>query len=344
MEYLADYGLFLAKLVTVLILVLAALGAVAFIVQRSRESHGERLRVKHLNEKYEHMALTLKAAMLPRKLLRGEIKEFKTRKKQRAKQAGEGQTQTRIFVLRFKGDIQASAVKALREEVTAVLLVAAPGDEVVVLLESLGGVVHSYGLAASQLCRFKENHIPLTVAVDKVAASGGYMMACVADRLIAAPFAVLGSIGVIAQLPNFNRLLKNHDIDFEQITAGEYKRTLTLFGENTDKGREKFRQEMEDIHALFKEFVAKHRAQVDVDKVATGEHWHGLRALELKLVDELLTSDDYLREASQRADLYEVQFVRKKPLAEQLVGAGMRNLLHHFSRRWGHPLQPSDDE
>ena len=224
-----------------------------------------------------------------------------------------------MFVLNFHGDIRATAVTSLREEVTAVLTAAQPEDEVLVRLESAGGLVHGYGLAAAQLLRIRDRRLKLTVAVDKVAASGGYMMACVADRIIAAPFAILGSIGVIAQLPNFNRLLKKHDVDFEQFMAGEHKRTVTLFGENTDKGRQKFQEEIEDIHNLFKDFVRNHRPQVDRERVATGEHWFGARALDCRLVDELRTSDDYLLDASASADLYEIIYTGKKPWLARLL-------------------------
>ena len=218
----------------------------------------------------------------------------------------------------FKGDIRATEVTSLREEITAILTVATTGDEVLVKLESAGGTVHGYGLAASQLKRIRDKGIHLTIAVDKVAASGGYMMACVAHKIIAAPFAIIGSVGVLAQMPNFNRLLKKHDIDFEEITAGKYKRTLTLFGENTDEDREKMREELADIHLLFKEFIHENRSQVDVEKIATGEHWHGKRALELKLVDELRTSDDYLSSSVNTADIFEIDYERIK-------------LLDHFS-------------
>ena len=183
--------------------------------------------------------------------------------------------QQRVFVLNFDGDWKASAVNLFREEITAILCVAKPQDEVVVRLESSGGVVHGYGLAASELQRIKDHHIPLTIAVDKVAASGGYMMACVADKILAAPFAIIGSIGVLAQLPNFHRFLKKHDVDFEQITAGQYKRTLSLFGENTSDGRKKFQTEINEAHQLFKQFITEHRPQIDIDKLATGEYWFG---------------------------------------------------------------------
>jgi len=194
----------------------------------------------------------------------------------------------------------------------------------VVLVESGGGTVHGYGLAASQLRRIRDKHIKLTVAVDKVAASGGYMMACVADHIIAAPFAILGSIGVLAQIPNFNKLLKKHDIEFEQIAAGKYKRTLTMFGENTDADRDKLKEELEETHVLFKQFVKDNRDKVDIDKIATGEHWYGSQALALGLVDEIITSDDYLSAATIDADIYAIKYVRKKPLLEKIFSSTIK--------------------
>ena len=226
-------------------------------------------------------------------------------------------------MLDFEGDIRATAVASLRQEISAILTMAGGGDEVVVRLESGGGVVHGYGLAASQLQRIRERKIPLTVTVDKVAASGGYMMACVADRLIAAPFAIIGSIGVLAQLPNLHRLLQKHEVDFEQLYAGEYKRTLTLFGENTDKAREKMQQELEETHGLFKDYVKAQRPRLDIDKVATGEHWLGTRALELGLVDRLQTSDDYLMAARRDAQLILLNYAGRKTFLDrfaELVG------------------------
>jgi serine protease SohB len=229
-----------------------------------------------------------------------------------------------VFVLDFHGDMMASAVASLREEISAVLQVARDGDEAMLRLESAGGAVEGYGLAASQLARLRERKIPLTVAVDKVAASGGYLMACVGDRILAAPFAVVGSIGVVGQLPNFNRLLKKHDVEYELHTAGEFKRTLTLFGENTDEGRAKFRETLEDAHALFKAYIAQYRPQVELARVATGEHWFGTRALELKLVDRISTSDDWLLERSKAADLLELRYRRHRPWLERVTGRGAR--------------------
>lgn len=226
----------------------------------------------------------------------------------------------RVFVLSFDGDIAASAVDALRLEVSAVLGAANDGDEVVVRVESAGGTVHGYGLGASQLARVRGRGIALTVAVDKVAASGGYLMAAVADRILAAPFAVIGSIGVLAQVPNVHRLLKKHDVDVEVLTAGRFKRTLDVFGENTEEGREKLRQELEDVHALFQEYVGAWRPKVDLEKVATGEAWYGQRALDHALVDELVTSDEYLARACDSADVFEVAWTQPKRPLERLLG------------------------
>jgi serine protease SohB len=330
MEFLAEYGMFLAKSVTILVVVLAA--AAGIVALSSRGTTGrqkEHIEVKNLNDRYRDMANALRMAMLPHSIAKKASKAEKKRRKEeekKLKKQESSEQRHRLFVIDFHGDIRASGVASLREEITAILAAAAPEDEVLVKLESAGGMVHAYGLAASQLQRFKEHKIPLTVAVDKVAASGGYMMACVADRILAAPFAILGSIGVITQLPNFHRLLKKNDIDFEQITAGDFKRTLTLFGENTDMARQKLREEVQDVHELFKGFVSEHRPQVDIDRVATGEHWHGTRALELNLVDTLKTSDDYLMEASKDRDLFEVRYVAKKPLVNRLLGAGTQLL------------------
>ncbi len=317
-DFFYDYGLFVAKTGTLIIGLLALVVGVALIVGRGREMAKEKLEIKKVNEKYHLMTHTLNEQLLSK----DELKKLDKEDKKQAKKTRKAPSadRKRIFVLNFDGDIKASALESLREEITAVLTVATPKDEVFLRLESGGGMVHAYGLAASQLNRFRHSNIPLTVSVDKVAASGGYMMACVANRIIAAPFAIIGSIGVIAQIPNFHRLLQRHDIDFEQLTAGEYKRTLTLFGENTEKGREKFKEELEDTHDLFKDFIVEHRPQVKIDLVATGEHWPATRALKYNLVDELTTSDDYLLEHSKHADLYEITYTIHKSIGARLGG------------------------
>jgi serine protease SohB len=318
MEFISNYGIFLAKLGTIVFLLGALVMVIFMLYMRTRGGGDEHLQVKHLNQKYEHMALMLKSAILPKKEFKKSVKEVKTKHKQEEKQ-DTTVPRKRIFVLNFDGDIRASDVASLREEITALLTIADPQDEVVVLLESGGGTVPGYGLAASQLKRITDKEIKLTVAVDKVAASGGYMMACVANHIIAAPFAIIGSIGVLAQIPNFHRLLKKHDIDIEQFTAGKYKRTITMLGENTDADRAKLKEELEATHTLFKEFVTSNRDKVDIEKIATGEHWYGKQALDLGLVDELCTSDDYLVLAAPAADIYEISYIRKKPFIEKLL-------------------------
>lgn len=308
---------FSAKLLILLIFLFILLIGIVSILSRGKDKLRGRITIKNLNQKYGEIKKTLSAEILSKTQFKKLNKEQKKADKAKEKIAGDTPKKN-IFVLHFDGDIKASAVTALREEVTAILGVATPHDEVVVKIESGGGMVHAYGLAASQLMRIRQQHIPLTVIVDKIAASGGYMMACIANKILAAPFAIIGSIGVVVQLPNFHRLLKNKQIDFEQITAGQFKRTLTLFGENTQKGRQKMHEEVEDIHRLFKELIKEHRPNLDIQKVATGEHWLGSQALELKLIDELRTSDDYLYAASQHAELYEICYHIKKSLAEKI--------------------------
>jgi len=325
-QALLEYGLFLAKTLTLLLGVGLLLLA---LVRARRERHidGDRLEVVDLNDKYRDMVRTLKRASLPKKVFHKALKSEK--KTDRKRRKGEDKDRRRVFVIDFHGDIKATEVASLREVITGVLLEAGEGDEVLVRLENAGGMVTEHGLAASQLARVRARKLSLTVAVDKIAASGGYLMACVADRIIAAPFAVLGSIGVVAQLPNFHRLLERSGVDFELHTAGEYKRTLTLFGENSEAGREKLRQQLEDTHSLFKEFVGEYRPHVDLGRVATGEYWHGRQALDLGLVDEVKTSDDYLMDARDDADLYLVTYeARKRPVERLLssVGAALRVL------------------
>lgn len=333
-EFLTAYGLFLAKTVT-WVAALAVSGLLLAIVIRAARggsAGGERLEVRNLNERYEDLADAIRDQTFSdaeRKLLLKERKRHERERRKARPQADDGKP--RVYALQFHGDLQASAVDALREEISAVLQVARPGrDEVLLRLDSEGGMVHGYGLAASQLARLRSAGVHLTVAVDKVAASGGYLMACVADRILAAPFAIVGSIGVVAQLPNFNRLLKRLDVDYELHTAGDYKRTLTLFGENTEAGREKFRSQIEETHALFKRFVGEYRPKLDIARVATGEHWFGSQALELQLVDQLQTSDDYLLARTRDAELYGLRFRRRQALAQRLsdglvkLGLGLR--------------------
>jgi len=321
-DFLLTYGLFLAKVVTLVVSLLILLAGIIAIISKGKIKDKERFEITKLNTKYKSMREAINDQTLDKYALKKLLKKEKYEEKLKHKEEKTGlKTPRRIFVLDFNGDIKASAVDSLREEVTLILTAATPKDEVIVKIESPGGMIHSYGLAASQLRRIRDRNIPLIAAVDKVAASGGYMMACVADRIIAAPFAIIGSIGVLAQLPNFYRLLKKHDIDFEQIMGGQYKRTLSLFGENTAEGRKKMQQEVDTAHELFKKFVFDNRTIVDIEALATGEAWYGSRALELRLIDEIKTSDDYLLNLSNKANIYEVKCILRKGLLEKLGGS-----------------------
>lgn len=315
LETLLQYGLFLAETVTLVAGILIVFGGIIAISRRAREKleHGE-LEIRKINDKFDSMRHLLSESILPKAL----FKKFKKDEKEKEKLHKDAPPVKRLFVLDFDGDIKASAVDTLREEITAILTVATPEDEVLIRLESAGGMVHAYGLAAAQLDRLKHHNIPITVSVDKVAASGGYMMAVVAHKILAAPFAMIGSIGVIAQIPNFNKVLKKHDVDFEQLSAGEYKRTLTLFGENTEKGRQKMQEEIEEVHDFFKKFVTEHRSSLNITEVATGEHWVGKKAKELGLVDEIITSDDYLLNAATQKEIFEVTYHMKETLGDKI--------------------------
>ncbi|WP_369921116.1 protease SohB [Marinomonas polaris] len=321
LEFLTDYVGFLLKLVSVALVIGFLLAALS---SGKRKSQPGSLSVTKLNESYDAMKAELDHQLLDKKVLKSLAKEKKKKEKlekkalKKAPKETEEVAKKRLYVLDFDGDIKASAVETMREEITAILSVAKPQDEVVVRLESGGGVVHGYGLAASQLQRIREANIPLTICVDKVAASGGYMMACVADKIIAAPFAILGSIGVVAQVPNVHRLLDKSLIDVELHTAGKYKRTLTMLGVNTDEGREKFKQDLEDTHGLFKRFVSSQRPQLDIEDIATGDTWYGLEAIENKLIDVVMTSDAYLVSHYENADVIQVTYKQPKGMAERL--------------------------
>ena len=312
-EFFFNYGLFFAKTLT---LVAAVLMIIAAAAAAGRKAHQEGLEVENLNRKYRKLAAGLRKAVLNKDERKKEAKQERKREKAEAKQPS---ARPRSFVMHFKGDLKASAVASLREEVSAVLDVATADDEVIVCLENHGGMVHEHGLAASPLARIREKGIPLTVCIDKVAASGGYLMACVASKIYAAPFAILGSIGVLAQIPNFSRMLDSHGVDFEQITAGKYKRTVTMFGKNTDEDRAKLKEELEDVHTLFKAAVSRYRPDLDLDKVATGEHWYGARAIELGLADEIRTSDEVLTERAADRDLYALTYRIRQPLQKRLM-------------------------
>ncbi|MYD45267.1 MAG: protease SohB [Gammaproteobacteria bacterium] len=359
MEILWDYLTFLLQTITVVIAIVVVIAVISSVAMRRTTDRTQvgHLTVRYLNDFYDAMRSTIEQASLSpgqvKKHRKAEQKEKKQKEKTEAKSSSEKsasateqessakdeeddtgengkgdkeetedseEKQKSVYVLGFEGDLEASKVERLKHEISAVLTQATKNDEVVVKVESPGGVVHSYGYAASQLMRVRKAGVKLTVAVDEVAASGGYMIAVVADQILAAPFALVGSIGVAAEIPNVNRLLKKYDIDYEIITAGEFKRTLSVFGENTDAARKKFLEEIEDVHELFKEFVSNHRPDVDLSVVATGESWYGERALARNLIDDIMTSDEYIMNACDDSRVFELTWhPPKKQLSDILT-------------------------
>ncbi len=337
MEYLIEYGLFLAKVATLVvafIMVVSALVSAGSRGKRGGNANKGDISIVRLNDELDDMRETMKKTILDKADYKIEQKIEKKRQKQEDKDSkkkakarlaptneAEDELKKRVYVLDFDGDIEASAVESLREEITAVLSMATSNDEVLLRLESPGGMVHAYGLASSQLLRIRNQKIPLTICVDKVAASGGYMMACLASKLIAAPFAMIGSIGVLVQLPNFHRLLQKHEVDYETISAGEFKTTLSTFGEITQKGRDKVKEDVEEMHTLFKTWVKDHRPAVQIDSIATGETWVGVQALERNMIDAVMTSDECIVQACENADVYSVSYDIRRSLGDKLGAA-----------------------
>ncbi|WON78706.1 protease SohB [Serratia sp. UGAL515B_01] len=346
MEFISIYGLFLAKVATVVIAIAALALLAVSLGQRKAQQKGE-LQLTDLGEQYREMQREMRLSRMGAAEQKAWSKQFKKQnkadeklKKQRAKSGAVEVTKPCLYVIDFKGSMDAHEVTSLREEISAVLAVATTKDGVLLRLESPGGVVHGYGLAASQLERLRKGGIRLTVAVDKVAASGGYMMACVADRIVAAPFAIIGSIGVVAQIPNFHRLLKKNDIDVELHTAGQFKRTLTLFGENTEQGREKFREDLNETHELFKQFVHQQRPSLDIDSVATGEHWFGSQAKDKGLIDAVGTSDDLLIAEMENHEVIGVRYARRKRMVERFTGSAAESVDRLLLRWWQRGEKP----
>lgn len=346
MEYFSLYGLFLAKVVTIVVAIVL-LAVFVFGVGMRRQSAKGSLKLTDLGENYRERQRQMQQVKMNESEHKAWLKAFKKQQKAKSKieksGAKLGQTSIKkpcLYVLDFKGSMDAREVASLREEISAVLAVADTQDEVLLRLESPGGMVHGYGLAASQLRRLKEKNIPLTVAVDKVAASGGYMMACIADKIVAAPFSIIGSIGVVAQIPNIHRLLKKHDVDVELHTAGEYKRTLTLLGENTEQGRKKFVEDLNSTHDLFKQFVHQNRPSLDIDKVATGEYWYGAQALEKGLVDSIGVSDDIIIDAVDAKEIVGVRYVLSKKMVDKVMGSAANSVDNLLLRWWQRGQKP----
>lgn len=347
MDWVLQYLVFLAKTVTIVMAILVVL--LFILVQRKKSSSQGSLEIEDLTQSYED----IKETMLINTMTDVEIKQFrKTQKKnkklekkqnkskakiddQNIESVGNNKVKPKCYILSFNGSVDAHEVEDLRQEITAVLSVIQSEDKVILKLESPGGVVHGYGLASSQLMRFRQRNIHLTAIVDKVAASGGYMMACTANEIIAAPFAIIGSIGVVAQIPNFHRLLKKNEIDVELQTAGQYKRTITMFGENTEEGRQKFQQELEETHLLFKDFVIENRPQINIDEVATGEHWFAIQAKEKGLIDDIGTSDDFILSQLDQYKIITVNYQRKRKITDRFaknIISGIEKLFFKNSR------------
>ena len=305
-DLLSNYGLFLLKTLTVLISILLI---ISFIINSKKSDSRGSIEIKNINKELNTIEENIKKNILSKSDFKNFIKKNKKNKKNFEK---------KLFVIDFKGNIRASEIVSLRREISGILLSCKKGDEVLLRLENSGGTVHEHGLAASQLKRIRDKKIPLTICVDKVAASGGYMMACVANKIIASPFAIIGSIGVLAQVPNFNKLLKGKGIDFEQHTAGNYKRTVTMFGENTDKDREKLNEQLEDIHALFKNFILSQRKNIDIEKVATGEYWYGEDALNLNLIDHIMTSDEFVLTMREKFEIIHIKYKPVKTFSDKI--------------------------
>ena len=324
LELFSNYGLFLLKTLTVLISILFIL---SFIINSKKNKTEGNLQITNINKDLENLEEYIKKNILSN----SDFKKFSKNKKKNKKI-----NEKRLFIIDFKGNIRASGIISLRREISGIILAHKEGDEVLIRLENSGGTVHEHGLAASQLKRIRDKKIPLTVCVDKVAASGGYMMACVANKIIASPFAIIGSIGVLAQIPNFNKLLKNKGIDFEQHTAGDFKRTVTMFGENTDKDREKLNEQLEDIHVLFKSFITSQRKNIDISKVATGEYWYGKNALDLNLIDQIMTSDEYILNMREKFNIIQVKYVPAKTLTSKFSNASAKisqKILNTFEQK-----------
>ncbi|MXP50942.1 protease SohB [Pantoea sp. SoEX] len=341
MNFLSNYGLFLIKFITVIIMVSAIILIFISGTLRKKNPIGK-FRFTNLSEDYEQMKIELQLAKMPLQEKKNWLKNYKKEKKKKLKleKISIKNTKPTLYVIDFKGSLDAKEVGSLRQEISAILSVQQANDEVLIRLESCGGIVQGYGLAAAQIKRIRDSGLHITITVDKVAASGGYMMACVANHIVAAPFSIVGSIGVIAQIPNINRLLKQNNIDVEMHTAGQHKRTLTLLGENTDKGRKKFQEELDRTHKLFKHFVHEMRPNVNIDTISTGEHWYGNNALKLGLVDEIGTSDDFIIKCMNKFNIISVQYIKNGPKifnyltdsTNKIISYFLSNLMDHMKK------------
>ena len=349
-EFMEQYWSFYNAGVTIFLIAGLALIIKLVFFKRKRRKKEPHLNFKHWNHRFEndferlekelHVApfLPKEATKLLMKARKKEVKEEKRIDKEKSvktistirEKLKDGlnseevlkQHSNCVYVLTFIGSIMASEVEQLRDQISFLLEIAQPADEIVVRLTSPGGAVPQYGLASSQLERLKQAGLRCVVCVDTVAASGGYMMAAVADKIIAAPFAIIGSIGVVAGIPNFHRVLQKNEVDYHLFTAGKYKRTVTPFTEVTDEGKQKLQDDITAIHEAFKRLIKEGRPDVDIEEIATGEYWLASQAKEKGLVDEIMTSDDYLGSKLDDCEVIEITTETEQNRLEKLIEGG----------------------
>ncbi|WP_284442983.1 protease SohB [Buchnera aphidicola] len=341
MNLLINYELFLAKIITFIIISISTLILFYKIIKRKKNNQSK-IKVTLLQDNYKNVKNQILLSTMQDFEKKIWFEKEKEKNKKNKKKILDNKNQylqnkkKKLYILDFKGDVYANEVIGLREEISAILSVANENDEVLLRLESSGGVIHGYGLAASQLNRLRQRGIRLTISIDKIAASGGYMMACVADYIVAAPFAIIGSIGVVGQMPNFNKLLKKCNIDIELHTAGDYKRTLTMFGNNTESTRNKFCEELNATHKLFKNFIKEMRPSLDIESVSNGEHWFGTIALQKKLVDQIATSDDILMSKIEEYTLLSIKYIYNKKMLERFTSSVVHNISKTLLKIFSH--------
>ena len=160
---------------------------------------------------------------------------------------------------------------------------------ILVRIDSPGG-----GVAPSQeiydaLKRAREKGKPVVASIGSLGASGGYYIACAADKIVADPGSVTGSIGVIMQFPVIRDLLRKLGIDYEVIKSGEFKDIASPLRPMTDKERRLLKEVILDVYSQFVDVVAESRGlpKDSVLKIADGRILSGRQAYELGLVDTL---------------------------------------------------------
>ena len=315
MSFWIDFGGFALKSFWLAAMIAIVLVVPIIIGARSQRRREDEVKVTSLDDRFDLMEAQIRIATDGAKGAKAFLKARKKEAKQRDENA------KRVYVIGFKGDPMASGHAAFARKITAALVAARPDkDEIVVSITSPGGIVSGYGLMAAQMQRVRRAGVELTACVDQVAASGGYMMAVAANRIVAAPFAVVGSIGVVAQVPNVSRLLKKIDVDYEELTAGEHKRPISVLAPISEEGREHFKTKLEETHVAFKDFVRENRPALNVEAVGDGDYWYATDALKLGLIDAIATSDEYLLAQRGKARLFVIDAPEKKTLMKVLFG------------------------